>query len=166
MTAISVWPKQPLTNVSPSAVAWPKSRVIFAAAEHASTGATNPNGMLRDHVVAQAASNPAADFARRVGYARLRDRGIPDHGVAVLSLAAGLSSTQIEARCAIRTALLRGFAQSEVVVVLACELRTTRDERAHALALAEGLREGRVGRRVLVRLSNMAGSERREAPTC
>ena len=83
MTAISVWPKQPLTNVSPSALAWPKSRIIFAVVEHASKGATNRNGTLCDYVVAQAASEPAADFARRVGneLERLRDRGIPDVGL-------------------------------------------------------------------------------------
>jgi hypothetical protein len=168
MTVISVWPTQPLTNASPSASAWPKSRIIFAAVEHTSTGATNRDGTLREYVVAQAASEPAADFARRVGFelVRLRDRGIPDRGVAVLSLAAGLSSKQIEARCAICTALLRCFAQSEVVVVLVCDVRASRDERAHALALAEGLCEGRVGRRVLVRFSNVAGSELRGESTC
>ena len=167
MTAISVRPKQALTNFSPSAAAWPKSRVIFAAVEHTATGATNRNGSLREYVVAQAASEPAPDFARRVGFelVRLRDRDIPDRGVAVLSLAAGLSSKQIEARCAICTTLLECFAQSEVVVLLVCDARASRDERAHALALAEGLCEGRVGRRALVRFSNVAG-ELREESTC
>jgi len=112
--------------------------------------------------VRQAASEPPADFARRVGseLACLCGRRIPAHGLVVLSLAPGLSSKQIEARCAISTALLRCFAQSDVVVVLACNLGASRDERAHALALAEGLCEGRTGRSVLVRFSGLPSGER------
>jgi hypothetical protein len=167
MTAISVWPKQPLTSARKLALAWPKTGIIFAALEHGSTWASNRTGLLDGRVVTQTSREPAAEFARRVGYelVRLRDHGIPDRGSAVLSLAAGLNSKQIEARCAICTALLRCFAQSDVVVVLACEPRASRDERAHALALAEGLCEGRVGRRVLVRFSNAADSELREEST-
>jgi hypothetical protein len=109
--------------------------------------------------------NMATVAARRHELARLRDRGIPDRGIAVLSLAAGRSNKPLEARCAICTALLRCFAQSDVIAVLASELRASRDERAHTLALAEGLYEGRVGRSVLVRFSNVASSELREEST-
>jgi hypothetical protein len=166
MTAISVWPERRLTSLTPSALAWPKSRIIFAAVEYGSSWANDRGGMLGGYVVTQTAGESAGNFARRVGYqlARLRDRRIPARGIALLSLASGLSSKQIEARCAISTAILRCFAQSDVVVVLACDLCASRDERAHALALAEGLCEGRSGRSVLVRFSN-AGSEPRKEST-
>jgi hypothetical protein len=135
--------------------------------EHGSLWANDLSGVLDGRVVVQTAGEPASDFARRVGraFTRLREHPSPARGIAVLSLAPGVSTKQIEARCAISTALLRYFQQSDAVVLLACNQCASADERAHALALAEGLCEGRLGRTVLVRFSNVSDSEPKDGST-
>jgi hypothetical protein len=166
MTGFSARPKRAPTALA-SAQTRAGSSIIFAALEHGSTWATDPNSKVDGHVVLQAATERGNDFARRVGRelvrARMCPRPIPEHGIAVLSLASGVSSGQVEARCTICTAFLRCFVQTSVVVVLACDRRASRDERAHALALAEGLCEGRAGRGVVVRFLNAPGEQREES---
>jgi len=167
MPGIPAPPNRPSTRTPSSAPNRTQLGVIFAAVEHGSLWATDLSVILDGRVVVQTADEPASDFARRVGRAltRLREHPSQARGIAVLSLAPGLTTKQIEARCAITTALLRRFQHSEAVVVLACNQSASRDERAHALALAEGLCEGRLGRSVLVRFSNVSDSKPKDGST-
>jgi hypothetical protein len=103
----------------------------------------------------QAAEESSGSFARRVSneLTKLQTRALPDRTVATLSLASGVSDTQLEARCAIGAAISRCFAGSETAIVLMCDARATRDERAHALALVEGLSDGFKEREVVVQFA-------------
>ena len=128
-------------------------RVVCAVVEY---GSQKPSlDPSQGVLLMQAAEERSGSFARRVGneLAKLQTRELPGDTVALLSLARGVSDTQLEARCAIGAAISRCFAGSETVIVLMCDAQATRDERAHALALVEGLSEGFKGRDVSVQFA-------------
>lgn len=124
-----------------------EARPLFAALEHGSMGVESALArvVLQDHC------EPPKDFARRVVRA-LRGLGQPQtpaFATVLLAFAPGVRADQLEARCSLCTALLRHFADSELELVLVCNRGASRDEQAHARALAQSLRDGRHARCVV-----------------
>ncbi len=158
MTAISTQPGEAPTRPPRPSSAQLDQKVVFAALEYGAAWPIDAGVSCAWPPLRQLSSESAGDFAKRVGreLTGLCGRRFPGGSIAALSLASGITSEQISARCAIGAGLLRCFAQSDIVFLLTCDARASRDERAHVLALAEGLSEGQIGRRVLVRFSNLS----------
>jgi hypothetical protein len=130
------------------------ARLVCAVVEY---GSQRPSvDPAQGVLLLQAEAESSGAFARRVGteLTKLQTRAPAGDTVAMLSLARGVSDTQIEARCAIGAAISRCFAGSDTAIVLLCDARATRDERAHALALVEGLSEGFKGRNVVAQFAS------------
>jgi hypothetical protein len=125
--------------------------LFFAALEHGTTW-TTAACPAHAHFVHQDAGETPKEFARRV--VRVLANGVPPRASAALTLvfalACGTRLDQLEARCSIATALLRHCLDAEFELVLLCNRDSSSDERAHALALAEGLCEGQRARSVSV----------------
>jgi hypothetical protein len=160
MPAISAQTSRSALRAPTLLTAQRQSKIVFAAVEHGAGWAIDDEASIDALVLRQDAREPTRDFAQRASRELMRLSGLPVRrdSLALLSLAAGISAEQVAARCAIAAALLRCFAQSDIVVMLACDAQASRGERAHAMALAEGLSEGRLGRSVLVRFSNVSYS--------
>jgi hypothetical protein len=124
--------------------------LFFAAVERGSTWA-NAAGPPQPHVVHQDSAETPREFARRV--VRVLANGGPPRAstlTLVFAFACGTRLDQLEARCSIATALIRHCLDAQLELVLLCNRDASSDERAHALALAEGLSEGQRARSVSV----------------
>jgi hypothetical protein len=108
-------------------------------------------GAAQAQVLVQAANESPTEFARRVtrSIAGLSVRRTRAQGIAVLSVAPGADSEQTAARCSIALALLRRFAN--VNIVLARGDDASSDERMELMALADSLVTGSPGRSVVAR---------------
>lgn len=128
--------------------------VVFAALERGSNW-VKPIGQTHAHVIHQDAGEPSKEFARRAIRALTNDSRarVLTRLTLILGLACGTRTDQLEARCAIGTALLRCFSDAQFELVLVCNRDASGDEQAQALALAEGLSEGKHARRVSVCLA-------------
>jgi hypothetical protein len=133
-------------------------QTVFAAVEHGSAWTNEWSKDVHGRICLQEPSEAPGQFARRIGFELMRLSAAPfePHGVVIQVLAPGIADAQIEARCAIAKALVRCFANADVAVVLLCGERASGDERAHALAIAEGLSDGRRGKEVVVRFFDAA----------
>ena len=125
--------------------------LVFAAIERGSTWA-HPLGSAFANAVLQRHRETPRQFARRVArvLSQIEHPSAPACPLVVLAIAHGTPAERLEARCSISTAFLRHFADATMALVLACNRNASRDERAHALALAQGLREGQRAGSVVV----------------